>query len=800
MSRYLAIALIAFSSLALEVTLVRLLSVITWYHLAFFAISTAMLGMTAGAVTVYLRQRWFADSKLDSGVAIACIAYSVLTPFCLVILTRLPLGFEAAGVTITSVGAFALATMLCSIPFFCSGVAIAALLTMTQGPIGRMYGADLIGASAGCLLVLGGLALIDASSLIIYCASIGGLAAYMLRERLPASIRITSIAAFVTLAMLASINTFSSNGVRPHVVKETVVDPESILIERWNSHSRVVVDRPFNGPPQYWGASPGAPSDPIPQFWMRIDGSAGTTVRGFETRADIEHLRYDITNLAYYLRPTGGAAIIGVGGGRDLQSALLFGHDRVIGIDVNSIFIDLLNNEFGEFAGLADNPNVRLVADEARSYLSRSDESFSIIQMSLVDTWAATGAGAFSFSENALYTVEGWLTFLGRLKDDGLFTVSRWHDPSNLGETGRSLSLAVASLLALGVDNPRAHIAMLTNGNLSTLIVGRSPLSDGDVATLRRLTRELEFDIALLPDELPADPTLRTIVTADSADQLWTLSKDTTFNLSPPTDDSPYFFNMLKLGGLGAALDAGTGVLSGNLTATITLLVLLAALAVLCVVTIVLPLALGRRESVPRSRGNVLWPAMAYFALIGTGFMFTEIGLIQRLSVFLGHPVYALGVLLFTIILTTGLGSSLSDSLHSEDAPSWRLTAAAAIAITAAQFVLLWLVDAMAASSMAARIAVCVLAITPLGLVLGFFFPLGMRLARARGMTETAWLWAINGIFGVLASALAVFVAIYFSISANFWIGAACYLSLSAPLMLLSPQPRAELSSELVPT
>ena len=171
---------------------------------------------------------------------------------------------------------------------------------------------------------------------------------------------------------------------------------------------------------------------------MRIDGAAGTTVRGFSRLEDLEHLRYDITNVAYYLRPSGGACIIGVGGGRDLQSALHFGHKRVLGVDVNQIFIDLHNKEFSKFAGLANREGVSLVADEARSYLSRIDDKFSIVQMSLVDTWAATGAGAFSFTENALYTVEGWGVFLSRLKDDGLFTVSRWHDPENLGETGRA--------------------------------------------------------------------------------------------------------------------------------------------------------------------------------------------------------------------------------------------------------------------------------------------------------------------------------------------------------------------------
>ena len=176
--------------------------------------------------------------------------------------------------------------------------------------------------------------------------------------------------------------------------------------------------------------------EPSTQYYMNIDGAAGTSLRRFNQREDIEHLFYDVTSIAYYLRPTGKACIIGVGGGRDIQCALLFGHDQVVGIELNPIFIDLLKTRFRDFAGI-NRPGVRLVVDEARSYLSRSTESFDLLQMSLTDTWAATGTGAYSLSENTVYTVEAWKVFLSRLSESGIFTVSRWHSEKELGETGR---------------------------------------------------------------------------------------------------------------------------------------------------------------------------------------------------------------------------------------------------------------------------------------------------------------------------------------------------------------------------
>jgi SAM-dependent methyltransferase len=779
MHLYIGIYVIALATLAVEISLVRVLSVITWYHLAFFAISTAMLGMTAGAVTVFLKGEWFAGERLERSSSLACIGFAVVVPLMLVQLNLMPLGFEQAGFNVMSVSAFLIATLMCALPFYFSGIAIAAVLTLAPVSIGRIYAADLVGAATGCLLVLVGLSVADGPSFILFCGGLGGLAAMAFAWRVPAGNRKLAGMTFVVVGGLAVINALSAGGIRPYMVKESVVDPERVQLERWNSYSHILVDKPVMSPPQYWGASPYAPLTPIPQFWMRIDGAAGTTVRGFSGPGDIEHLRYDITAAAYYLRPNGGACVIGIGGGRDLQTALLFGHERVVGVDVNQIFVDLQNNEFAEFTGLANRDDVLMVADEARSYLSRTDEQFSIVQMSLIDTWAATGAGAFSFTENALYTVEGWQVFLNRLKPDGLFTVSRWHNEENLGETGRTLSLAVASLLEAGVADPARHLAMLRTARLSTFILSKQPLTPSDISALERLRDELGFRLEIAPGMQVENADLQKIMSAKSIEELKINTQDSPLNYTPPTDDSPYFFNMLRLSNLSVALTTDDGALRGNLTATITLVALLCALMILCVVTVILPLLL-RKKAIGKTATSLsrLWVAMLYFALIGTGFMFTEIGLIQKLSVFLGHPIYALGVLLFTIILATGVGSALSEWLPRRRGPLAAITVATVVAIVAAVFVLSELVVVMGSSSMGARITASIAVIAPMGLMLGVFFPVGMGLAKQLQMPETPWLWALNGVFGVLASALAVFVAIYFSITANFFIGAICYLGL----------------------
>jgi spermidine synthase len=202
------------------------------------------------------------------------------------------------------------------------------------------------------------------------------------------------------------------------------------------------------------------------------------------------------------LRPHGPACVIGVGGGRDIQSALLFGHSSVVGIEINPIFIDLLKNRYRQFANIADRKEVTLVVDEARSYLSRHDEKFSFLQMSLIDTWASTGAGAMTLSENSLYTVEAWKLFIDRLSDDGVFTVSRWYNPTQLGETGRLVSLAVEALLQSGVNRPYDHLALVTQGKCATLILSRKPFSENDNEKLVATCDRLQHSLARLPTRI----------------------------------------------------------------------------------------------------------------------------------------------------------------------------------------------------------------------------------------------------------------------------------------------------------
>jgi spermidine synthase len=557
------------------------------------------------------------------------------------------------------------------------------------------------------------------------------------------------------------------------------------LLQRWNSFSRVALFDIGNGVPKMWGPSEKFAAQPwqLEQLALNIDGDAGTNF--YRLKGDISKagfLKYDITNLAYYLPGRERAAIIGVGGGRDMLSARVFGVSDVTGIEINPILVNLLTRDssYSDYVGLNTLPQMRVETDEARSWFARSTEKFDVVQMSLIDTWAATGAGAFTLSENGLYTVEAWEIFLRHLSDKGVFTVSRWYAPGEVNETGRMVSVAVASLFGTGAPDPRKHIFLAVSQNVATLLVSRQPFPETAITQLEQVAADLKYSILINPRTDSSSPVLRQIVGSQNPTVLKEYTSTLPLDLTPAYDDRPFFFNQLPLSSLLrmfriSSLPAEAGVARGNLAATSTLVMLFFISLLLVLGTILIPL----RSAIKDVGKRLAVGGTVYFMLIGVGFMTIEIALLQRMSVFLGHPVYSLSIVLFSIILSTGVGSLISDKLPLNTSGKLALWAI----LTSAYFLLLpWYLPritlAFDGSSLAARALWSVLLIAPGGLLMGWGFPTGMRLVTRVDGKPTPWFWGVNGASGVLASAMAVGISIGLGITATMVIGALCYLAL----------------------
>ena len=800
--------------LVLQIVETRILSVISFYHLAFFAISMAMFGMTAGSLIVYFNQEFFKPERLLANLSWIASGFSVTVVLSTVVLISTVLLDPGFGFVLAAVLWLKLIAALVP-PYIFAGMGISLALTRSPWPVGLVYGSDLAGAAFGCLGALVLMSTLDGVSAMLMVGALGAAAAFAFARGcndaesraivLPRWLRMLHrpgvlLVAFALLAL-------GNAAIHPHglllsFAKGKGEDPRIIEHMQWNSYSRIRAEKTAHNAPAMWGASPTMPELEVDQRYMNIDGDAGTAMYRFSGNLqEVDFLKYDVTSLAYYIRSQGRSAVIGVGGGRDLLTAYLFGFRDVTGVELNPIFIRYFTSRFRDFNHLADLPGVRLEVDEARSWFASvgRDRQFDLVQMSMIDTWAATGVGAFSLSENGLYTVQGWRHFMASLAPSGVFTVSRWYAPDNVDETGRLVSLAKATLLDMGVADPAQHLVLASYANLSTLIVGRAPFSAEDLATLRDAANRLGFSILISPGQPAASEALRQIMQAPDAAALGALSAKFHLDVSPPTDERPFFFNQLRLTDPVAmlrAMEANSGVIKGNLGATITLLIIVLLSFVLVVLTIILPALPSARQVSARLVGL----GTAYFLLIGFGFMFVEIGLIQRLSLFLGHPVYGLAVGLFAIILSTGIGSLLSDRWPISDA----LSALSWCGLTALYLALLpvWLpvlVGSFEAYSITVRALVAIVMILPLGLLMGFGFPTGMRLANAINARPTPWFWAINGAAGVLAASIAVAVNIAFSIKVSIWLGACCYLLtgiVAVALIHTSPSARGRMAAK----
>ncbi|WP_147707267.1 class I SAM-dependent methyltransferase [Microvirga massiliensis] len=804
---YAGLGLVTASTLMLQIVETRIISVTSWYHLAFFIISIAMFGLTVGAVWVYLRPETYRREQLSYHLSVASIGFALGTVLALLVQLTVVTSLPTSVMSLVVWAEFAVAL---SLPFFFSGIVVSLALTRSPYPIGIVYGADLVGAALGCLGALALLNLVSGPSAVLWIAVLTAVAGLLFASAGGASVPSGSTigATFFRsravvlggLALLALANSLTDKGIRPTIVKDAIERPETIAYEKWNSFSRITVGHSQASSPALWGPSSRFVPSEIEQRWMNIDGGAGTAVYRFPgDLQDLAFLRYDVTNLAYAIPGLTTGAVIGVGGGRDLLSARLHGLSDVVGVEINPIFIDLLTRRLADYTAIGTHPGITFEVDEARSWFARTRRAFDLIQMSLIDTWAATGAGAFTLSENGLYTVEAWRIFLDRLTPQGVFTVSRWYAPGEVNETGRMVSLAVATLQDLGVSEPKRHLFLGASRNVATLVLSRSPLSDEALAALRQAAATYDYAVLLAPQMPAASPLLDSIVSASDHEALRRAVRSSYLDLSAPTDARPFFFNQLRLASLldeDLFAHASTGgVYAGNLSATLTLAMLILISALLVVATIIVPL----RSTVTTAASTLTIAGTAYFALIGIGFMMTEIALLQRISVFLGHPVYALSVVLFSLILSTGIGSLVSERFPLDS----RARMIGWSAVTSLYLLLLpvWLPAALLgleSAGLLLRAGLAVLVLAPAGFLMGFGFPTGMRLVSMIDERPTPWFWGVNGAAGVLAASVAVLTSIEFGIDTTLRIGALCYLLLPGPALLLAGI--SELRSSIVPS
>ena len=779
------LALATFATLVLEILDTRLLSVLTWYHLSFLAVSLAMLGMAAGAVRVFLGDERFSAAQASATLPRYCSWFAISIPATHLANLCIPIPLLHQ-FSVMEIIAVTVATTVLAIPFVLSGVVVTLALTRTSGPVGRLYASDLFGAALGCLAVIALLSWSDITSVAFVAGAAAGLGAWCFHRfsghagRGQGHFVLASV--FIIIAVLNAQRNDVFGVIYPKN-RTQWLSQQQVDVSEWNTHSHIAIHKPQQSPVFFWGPGIGADRFESTIAWIVIDGEAGTPITKWDgSRDSIDWVQYDVTTLPHHLR-RGRAAVIGVGGGRDLLSAL-WGGSSVTGIEVNGILVDALQNRYREFANLTTRSDVQLVHDEARSYLSRQPGQFDVLQMSLIDTWAATGAGAFSLSENGLYTREAWQVFLNALTPQGIFSVSRWFSPGEISEATRVMSMATAAVLQRGAKTPADHIIMVSRERIATLLISNAGFGARDREMVDAVTQKFGFTVLAAPWQAPTDARMQRILASKDERDLAGATADDVFDFSPTTDARPFFFSMLRPRAFLRIYDLPRGgVMWGNLRATVTLVVLFAVAFVLVVGIVGWPLIKAGRPDLPR--GSLGW-ALWYFSAIGCGFMLVQIPFLQRFSVFLGHPTYSLAIILFTMILAAGIGSFLSDRINLDGRWARRIPVLIALVIASSVFLLQPVVSATVQYGLAVRSSVVILFVAPVAILLGYCFPIGMRFVGRASDHTAAWMWGINGAAGVLAAIAAVAISMWVGTQANLLIAAVLYLSLPLAMRGLS--------------
>lgn len=724
----LSVFLITLSGLVLEVGLTRIYSASVWYHFAFVAISVALLGWGLGGFTVHLLRRRIELSM--NLAALVTAAYALAIPLCLWLLGRFPFEIERLPL-------YFLAPL---VPFFLAGMALSIVFALHREEAGSLYFADLVGAAIGAVLVTFLLHWLGGEVALLTGAIAPAIAAVLLSRGQTGlqAIRVVAIAAVViTIGSTFAAFRFGVLRVVPGTTKamrrQMDAAPEARITQTgWNAYSRI-------------DAVEGIDRSELARLF--IDSDAWTGVREWD--GQIEHakdLKDSYRALPFRLVPNAETLIIGPGGGPDVVAALASGAHKVTAVEMNPLMLQFVRHYGPRAANLYDRPDVEAILSEGRNFISRTDKKFDIILLGFVDSWASVASGGLSLSENYLYTAEAFKAYYDHLTDNGILVILRWDSdvPRLVSNSVANLGAAAAAQRIVTLmekqSSPNTPAQML-------FMLRKRPFTPAETAEIKE--KWTLADPLIMPGG-PTPASIGDLLTGKST--LAQYEQQSPRLVGPVKDDSPFYFAIERPFGMPKTI--ADALLRWLLLPSLLLLILFAAFG------------RPRQSAIGSYTGSVI-----YFAALGFGFIAIELALLQNLILLVGHPIFTLSVLLFTLLAMGGIGSALNQRL-----PMWIACVAVAVIGGIEAIALPKLVPALLWLPLWARIICAMVLIAPLGLVMGMPFPGGLRRTGSGSLPEPPFYWGLNGIMSVIGSIVTVFVALMAGFQAAMLLGSFCYL------------------------
>ncbi len=783
---HLEIFLICFAALLLEVSYTRVVSYKLFYYYTYLVIGLALLGIGSGSVITSVSGR-IRRASTDGIMMIGSLfgAISVIVGY--LVIARLPI----SSLDIWRYGTGASATNLLKLVVLCLalyasfvwvGVMISTLFGRKTEGIAKLYFADLLGAGIACAVAVPLISTIGPPRIIALAGAILAGVSVLVASRRRS--RVMPVGAVLGLGLVVCV---VASGVLPDVRPDDgKADPTNADVARWSPIFRVDTGELPNGVLLNHDGMLGSVIKP----WDGDIESLGDEVYNFDE--DPRSLPFDVLDQA-----PGNVMIIGAAGGHEVLASLYFEAGHIDAIELNPLTHELVTETYADYGGdIANQPGVDYRTGDGRSFLARSDDSYDVIWYPAPDSYSATNAstaGAFVLSESYLYTTEIIEDSIDHLADGGIIA-TQFGEIDYEGKpnrTTRYVSTAREALARHGIDDPSQHMLVSTTPSggpsvLSTVLVKPTPFTQAEIDTFVEQVEAVDGNVLRYAPGQPQDNSVTQVITLPD-DELAAYIDDYRFDISPITDDGPFFWHFARftdvIKGFGDPINQFDSEIA---IGERVILLLLAIATMLAAVFLLLPFVTMRKtwRRLPRKATSAV-----YFAALGFGFMFFEITLIQRLILFLGYPTYSLTVTLASLLIFTGVGALLSGRLKARPDMVVKVLAPTIVALGVVYlFLLPILTESLLTTGLSIRVMVAFLVLAPLGVTLGMFMPLGLGAVAEltdHGEEYVAWGWAVNGFASVIGSVLTTIIAMVFGFNVVLALSVVVYLVALAALRRL---------------
>jgi hypothetical protein len=790
---YIATFLVSAAAIGYEILLMRVLSVVQWHHFAYMIISLALLGYGASGAFIALFRRTL-EPQFEAAFAISALLFSIAMVTCFVVGQRVPFNALEIIWDYRQIPLLSLMYFVFFVPFFFAACCIGLALTCRSDGISRLYFFDLVGAGAGAILIIGLLFVVFPQTALIVLVALALTASILLGSRMAARSPLT-LAQFAWLVVLGIIAIGDGVALRASEYKglsQALQVVDSRVLTQMSSPLGLltVVDSPTVPVRLAPGLSFNTRHIPPEQLAVFTDADGMSAITRYDGNPEsVAYLEDETAALPYQLLIEPEVLILGAGGGADVLSALFHGADRVDAVELNPHMTRLVGHTYADFAGhIYDDSRVTTHTAEARGFVAQSERKYDLIQIGLLDSFAASGAGVHALSESYLYTVEAMREYLTDLQPGGLLAITRWIK-SPPRDSLKLAATAIAALTQEGGIDPGRRLAVIRSWNTVTLLVRNGEFSDDDVEIIRDFARSRSFDTAYFPGmdvadanrfNLLEDPWFYDGIVAMLGNEADAYFEDYKFFIEPATDDRPYFSHFFKWRSLPEVLAlrsaGGAGLIEWGYLIVVTTLVQAVVAGGLL---ILLPLSQIKRTWTRGVRYGT------YFLLLGLAFLFVEIAFIQKFTLFLSHPLYAVAVVLASFLVFAGSGSAYSARMTGRTAASgFRPVSIAVAGIVGTAVVYLLVLPALFGWLIGMvdelRILLAVVLIAPLAFFMGMPFPLGLRHVAAESPDFVPWAWGINGYASVVSAVLATLLAIHFGFTAVILLALLLYVAAAA--------------------